>query len=377
MKLSWIIRAPLSQNEQGLSSDYAGVRMRTIMPVTELRLRGHEASITLLSGTHDALNSDLTGGGDVAIFGPVAPARVNAIDEDEVGTLVFELIDRMRKNGVKIVADIHDNHFTVPGRSRYLRRLVQTANAVVANTDVMAGEVRLYTGSPVYVIGDPFEGPQGSPKSVPTPAPGGIRRFLAPRVANLNLAWFGHHDNLRSLYKLCETLGALSAQLPLHLAVVSRDGRAVREFCAGITRQYASRFDMEFIPWSLAATWQALRACDLVVLPNGANSPNRMAKSANRIIESLRAGRFPIVNPVASYMEFQDYAWVGDDISKGIVWAVEHAQEVLERTSRGQNYVEEHYGPATLGKHWERVLREIAGEITLTDPQSGLMDGQQ
>lgn len=366
MKIYWVIRAPLAQDEQGLSSDYAGVRMRSIMPATELRLLGHDTFIMMLPGTRDRMNIDISESSDVAIFGPVAPAQVNAIDEDEVGTLVFELIDRLRKSGIKIVADIHDDHFEVPGRSRYFARLVQTADAVVANTDAMAQALRRRTGCPIHVIGDPYEGPRGEPHFAPASGRARLVRLFAPRAARLNLAWFGHQDNLPSVYELSGALGRLSVRWPLRLTVVSRDGYGAREFCAGIRRQFGLRCEMEFITWSLAATWQALRDCDLVVLPHGLNGANKTAKSANRVIESLRAGRFPIVNPVPSYLEFRDYAWVGDDIARGIEWAVEHAQEVRKRTSLGQHYVEQRYGPAVLGRQWERVLREIAGKIPST-----------
>lgn len=361
MKIYWIIRAPLTEREQQLSSDLAGVRMRSIMPITELRRLGHEASIMQLPFGTNVTKFTISKTSDVAVFGPVVPAQNESIDD--AGILVFGLAESLRKLGIMTVADIHDDHFDVPGRSRYFQTLVRVADAVIANTDAMAQVVRRHCERPVFVVGDPYEGPRGEPRFAPVVGRTWLDRMLAPRGARLKLAWFGHQYNLQSVYDLARALAALGKRWPIHLTLVCRDGFGAREFCENFNHYHGRRCRMEFIAWSLMDTRQALQECDLVVIPSDATRSDKMLKSANRVIESLRAGRYPIVNPVPSYQEFSEYAWLGDDIAQGIEWAVKNAHEVRERTRLGQTYVEQHYSPAALGKQWERVLREIVGKI--------------
>ena len=109
-------------------------------------------------------------------------------------------------------------------------------------------------------------------------------------------------------------------------------------------------------PWAPDGLWSALHACDAVLLPSERLHSKKHARSANRLIEALRAGRFAIAHPVPSYLEFSDHAWIGEDLCEGIEWAVAHPNAVMERISRGQAYVEAQYSPEAIGESWEALM---------------------
>ena len=54
------------------------------------------------------------------------------------------------------------------------------------------------------------------------------------------------------------------------------------------------------------------------MIPALPNSPWTLAKSSNRIIESLWSGRFSRSHPIPSYMEFKDWAWIGANLAEGM-----------------------------------------------------------
>ena len=87
---------------------------------------------------------------DAVFFGPVLPAPGQSIDDAAAG--VFALLEHLRSRGITALADIHDDHFEVPGHIQYFTGLVRKADAVFANSDAMANLVANYTQRPVRVI---------------------------------------------------------------------------------------------------------------------------------------------------------------------------------------------------------------------------------
>jgi hypothetical protein len=67
------------------------------------------------------------------------------------------------------------------------------------------------------------------------------------------------------------------------------------------------------------------------------------------VIDSLISGRFVITTPLASYEEFAPYTWQ-DDYIQGIKWAIENPDQVIDRITKGQQYVEQNYSARVLSK---------------------------
>jgi hypothetical protein len=94
----------------------------------------------------------------------------------------------------------------------------------------------------------------------------------------------------------------------------------------------------------------------VVLLPQLVDDPKKRAKSNNRLVDSLHAGRFVIAHPLPSYEELKEYAWVGDSISEGLRWLLRHPDEALSRLRAGQEYVAKHHSLEALADFWAKAL---------------------
>ena len=362
MKVCWIVRVPVVERDQRLYSPLAGVRLRTIVPVEELQRCGHEAIILQLpgSGLLDVPTLSALESCEAALFGPLLPAPNQSIDDS--ASAVFALMKRLQKLDIKTVADIHDDHFEEPGRSAYFTGLVQKADAVVVNSNAMAQLVSRYTDRPTKVIADSYEGPHGEPRFDPAAGSTWFDRIFPRRARRLKLAWFGHQSNLQTVYGLADAIVASGVRWPVQVSIVSKDGFGAREFCEVFNHYHGRRCRMGFEAWSPVATQHALQECDLAVIPSDLTLGRMTVKSANRVIEIVRAGRFAVAHAIPSYLEFSTHAWIGEDIIGGIEWAMEHPNEVRARIRTGQHYVEKNFSPQALGRQWQNAFLEILSQ---------------
>lgn len=364
MNVCWITRFPLIERDEKLYSVHAAVRLRTLIPAQAMQAIGHATSILSIKNELRIPNFAVPEGCQVAVFDQLYPFGSEQFYQ--VGAAMLDLITRFQRSGIKTAADIHDDHFHLPGRLDYFHRLVQLVDIVIANTRGMKCIVSGHTNRPIEVIGDPCEGPHGEPSFAPEARRGGrhgpLRRFLpwsdAPR---LKLVWFGHQSNLTALYDLMPQLVSIAKRLPIQMTVVSGQESGVEESCEIFNHYHGRRCRMVFIPWSLENTWRALRECDLCVIPVDMSNKSKSVKSANRLIETLRAGRFAVASPLPAYQEFSESAWIGESIPQGIEWALDHPAEVVERIRVGQLAIEQNYSPAAIAKQWERMMFRLTG----------------
>src|SRR5205814_1562482 len=109
-------------------------------------------------------------------------------------------------------------------------------------------------------------------------------------------------------------------------------------------------------PWSLDYMPSAFEQCDAVILPQLAEDPPKRAKSNNRLVDALQAGRFAIANPIPSYSELREFCWVGESIREGLHWLVRHPAEALRRLIAGQAHDAKYHSARTLADFWLRAL---------------------
>jgi hypothetical protein len=200
------------------------------------------------------------------------------------------------------VFDICDDHFDKPELRDYYLAHVDAADAVTVNSDVMREIVLRETGRDSTVIKDPYESPERPP---------GIGE---------GLFWFGHPSNLKTL----------DAYDDLNIKKLTGD------------------------EWSRQRQLDELEACAFVVLP----TDHRRAKSANRLIEAARNGRFVIAGPLPAYDEFKPYMWIGD-IREGIEWANNNHVECLRRIQDCQDYICDKFSPYLIAMQWLSVLEKL------------------
>lgn len=220
----------------------------------------------------------------------------------------------------KKVYDICDDNFDCPKRGPEYRGYAKESNAVTVNSDVMRFIVHKQTGRSATVIPDPYE-----------------REEWAPSWGE-GLLWFGHWTNVKDLRR-----SGLKATILTNPDAIPADSD---------TRKYLD--EVGCVTWSPEAMDAALKAHALVVIPTGRS----MAKSANRLIESVRAGKFVVCEPLPAYEEFSEFMWVGD-IREGVEWALRNPQECQDRVRYCQNYIRERFSPETIGRKWLALLSSI------------------
>jgi hypothetical protein len=184
----------------------------------------------------------------------------------------------------------------------------------------------------------------------------------------VRLCWFGAlgHPNLETLVeglaRAVQGLGKRAAELTL----VTHETR--RQLVADIGSRLAkvhSSLATKFVPWSPAATWQAIDDCDLVIIPQNHRDPWGRVKSHNRLVETIRGGRLAVASPIPSYVELENYAWIGEDLAAGVEWALSNPAAVIERINAGQQYVVTRFAPERIVAKWKQLLAQPANPVSM------------
>ena len=207
--------------------------------------------------------------------------------------------EEMATGHKRTLFDVCDDHFH-DQHSEHYRKWCAKADKITCNSQVMADIIKAETGRDAAVIPDPYEGEE-----------------LPPKVGR-PLLWFGHRSNLPDLMPWIHRLGPL--------VVVSNHP------ADWVTQ------------WSPEALREAFRQTGMTVIPTGKSQ----AKSANRAIEAIRAGHFPVCGRLPAYEELG----LGcDDISLGVERA-QNDPRTRERIRQLQSIVRERFSPMVIGELW-------------------------
>jgi hypothetical protein len=287
--VAWLIGAPIERHPiDGLTSKLASARYRCLIPARELRNLNVRCSIF----------SDLDRADPILVG-----RKLQQIDVDVVvvGKLLgFSLLETARiarSQGRYLIADFSDDFFRHPRLGSLYRELAQLADKMVASTPQMAEAIEQNIQRASVVVLDPYEGPKGEPK-------------FAPCRERLELLWFGNATNFRTLGPVLPQLAALSEQQPLRLTVLT----ALNDI-PSVPGQLPPNFSLNLAEWSCQVLWQHLAACDAVIIPS-LPTPHYSAKSPNRLVEAIWAGRAVTAHSVGSYCEFRDVCWLGENIAE-------------------------------------------------------------
>lgn len=333
MNVAWITpKSDLIDTPSGVDSRVASVRYRALMPAAGLTARGHQAVVVGFDRTAPAPVREAIADSDVTIF------RRNYEEPQDIESL----LEQTAGQGRKTVFDLSDDR--LHGRvGPHLRRMIGLAGTVVTASTALQQKIKQEFGKDAFVVGDPFEGPRGTARG-----PGGSARLKA--------LWFGHPVNLPSLYQSLPALLQAGKKKPMDLRIVTERVEGIERECKDFNARHRNTLSLRFAEWSNAETWSSLQAADFVVIPAVSGHPRTLAKSPNRIIESLWAGRFVLAQPIPSYMEFSDWAWIGDDIAAGIGWMMENASLIESRIHAAQEHIARTYAPEQITSTWETIL---------------------
>jgi hypothetical protein len=201
----------------------------------------------------------------------------------------------------KRVYDVCDNHFSDQFADYYLEHATK-ADLVTCNSETMKEVIRQHTGRMATVIPDPYESDE------------------KPAGYGNGILWFGHESNLIDLHPY----------LDLKPEILTGS------------------------EWSRDKQLKALERCAVVMIPTGKS----MAKSANRLIESVRNGRFVVAGELPAHDEFREFMWVGD-IREGLEWFKAYPHKALKQVEACQQYIRDKYSPEAIGRLWFDALRTL------------------
>ncbi|PPD13253.1 tetratricopeptide repeat protein [Methylophilus sp.] len=333
-KVVWVTAGHIQNTVAGLSSDLASTRYRVISPMQALSDHGWKSEILNehVSRTVGGWHGKTPVEGDTVIISKVFTEHAIKLAEDA------------KNRGAQVIVDFCDNHLSHPTRGQLQRALLHIADKVVCATDMLHQALAGVGRGADAVIADPINTEKRKAQFAP--------------ASTIKLLWFGHQVNLDTLIKFLPDLAEFAKHQPLTLNVLT----TLESGLESLSKWIPSHLEVSYTPWSVEATSTALEVCDLVVIPTLEHHA-KSAKSANRLLESMQAGRMVVAGKLPAYLPFADSAWVGEDLIKGIEWCLSHPGEVIQRIQQGQKDIASYFSPAAIGQLWQRV---ISNEKSLT-----------
>lgn len=245
-----------------------------------------------------------------------------SINEGDADVVVFskplpedlEVAEKAKSEGTKIVVDMGDDHFTDIEAPTY-HKFAGIADAIVTASNVMRGRIYDYTKRDAVVIPDPYE-----------------QEEVEPHAEGDDFLWFGHVRNFPEIQSVLHLLGDRKLRLvsgPKEMPQV--------------------------IPWSPQNINKAFRLSNIVLLPTKQGSEY---KSPNRLLNSIRAGCFPVCMTHPAYLEFQHMVWVGH-FPTGLKWIEAFKSDLNGLVKEAQDYIRDRYSPREIGKQWAKFLGSI------------------
>lgn len=365
MLIHWIVDGVAVNDDGTPLAELATNRYRAIIPAQGLGTRGHRVKLIPMElWVTPGFEKLGKGSPDVVVIGKLLPEQVNTERYDRLGALVIETIERMKKNGAEIIADINDDYFNDAKRGAYLRKLVTTVDTVTAGSPVMAQMVKRHCDTPIFVVGDPLGSPQHAPLTFRR-ANGVLSRMmnsLLPKLwpqPRLKLIWYGNAPNWPSMKNWMERLGDLGIDQPLTILVVSKPGIGIENFATDFNARFVPAAMIEFMPWEEDTVWGLVKESHIVLIPSDLNDASKSVKTSNRLTDALQCGRFVVASPVPAYMGYQDCAWLGDDLIEGIRWAISNPSAALDRIRRGQAKVAINCSAEAIAAAWETTFLQV------------------
>lgn len=329
MNVGWLVDAPVEALTNGLAtSPMASARYRCLLLREPLAAQGVESTVFSTIGDIEP-SAILRGLRDRAIACVVAGKPLSP--------RMVEVARRIQGGGIRVIADFCDDYFDHPEFGPLNLAMAALADRLVVSTPVLAEALSRHSGRRAAIISDPYEGPRGVPRFLPAPE-------------RLALLWFGHSINLPTLAPLMPQLDALSRLHPLRLTIVTGPDQ-IR------LPQSPPHFPVNYIGWTLPTLWQNLAASDVVIIPS-LKDRHYKAKSPNRLIEALWAGRAVAAHRVPSYADFAPFCSLGEDIAGAIAAMIADPSAIEQRIAAGQAFVARRHAPAVMAEQWVECLRD-------------------
>lgn len=368
MRIVWIDNGVVSRLGNGWLSHLASARYRAIIPALELQKNDHSVDILSVSPSSDPeeIFSSKLG---CLIFGKITTDSNTTLSE--VCEYNLDLVRIAKERNIRVITDIMDNHFRTPVLSGYYRKLAEMSDIIVTCSEEMKDIVYRNTLKQSMVISDPAEGERKVAKFFPPKQVSFFSKILSIKnrkqkfTRYLKLLWYGHQSNLATLNLIVPGLEKFAKDVEIELCIVTAPDCGAEKYVENVNNMNIFGYRCHFREWSQIAVWEELDKCDLVVIPSDKDNSKKSGKSPNRIIESFWAGRYVVAHPIPSYMKFEEWAWISDDLITGIKWALSHEDMVSKRINAAQEYISDHHSAKEIASQWEKVILMNDKEIEL------------
>lgn len=372
MRIVWVVEGLQDDGQGGLTSPLASHRYRVILPAEGLRDLGHEVRFV---APDDWLASERPGDADIVVIGKFLPGR-DLVRYQQRAARLLDQAGVAAAQGARIVADFNDDHFDHPQMGAYWRGLAGVAQVRVAGSDAMKRRLQAVCGGLAHVVGDPLGSPQGRPRVRRLTSPGGIAltrwwRSGDGQGERLKLLWFGHPVNWPSMANWLPALSAQAAEVPLSLEIVTQPLPQIVDALSAITRSSEGRLQATCLAWDEPTQWAALDRCDIVLIPSDPDDPRKAVKTANRLTDSIHAGRWVVASPLPAYLPWGDHASLVDDPLEGIRHWRAHPDKVEAALRAGQRRVEERCSVPAVAHAWAEAFRADGAGQPVTGPVTG------
>lgn len=289
-------------NHVTLSNENLGsFRYFALLPKPHLEEMGHKVVIT----------SEPLENADVAIFNK----HINGRDVEHIANCNYK--------GIRTIFHVTDNHFMNKYRNHY-EMMIESADTVTCTVQRLREVIKYHTGKDAVVVPDPYYYDEVEPVYKPE--------------GKLKLVWFGHPCNIDGLMKVWEHLAEYDVK------VISNP-------------LLAERAPFPVIAWSHESMMEGLKNSDVVIIPSILDE-KRAVKSPNRMVDSIRRGKFVIATFLPCYAEFQPYMWVGN-VLEGLEWIVKQKPcEIVKKIKAGQDYIREKFSPKAIAYQWSKILEK-------------------
>lgn len=364
MKILWLVYTLSGDWERGYSSRYASVRYRAIVPATQLRRMGHDVAFASIP-TWQCPDTDLPD----AI---VVSKQFGFEDSQRYGQIASRLrqqLERAAEQGVRIVSDFCDDHFSRPGVQEHWRALAALSHVCTVGSPELADTVARYTKAAVRVVGDPIGSPHAEPRVYRTDPL--LRRTVQSWLSGgraarrLRMIWYG--SNATSFVPVLEwaaALAALADRTPWLLTLVTAPNPQLDQAIAAFNQAHAPKAAVEFIAWSEEDQWEAVRHADVVLIPTEMGDARMMVKTSNRLTDALHMGRYVIASPVPAYRAYADHVSLTDKPVEALAAYLDRPDAYLERIRAGQKAALDNASGAFVAAQW-------LGALTLSDGGAG------
>jgi len=354
----FLTSAPLYDIGGRVTAYGASARLGSIVPAQALGRLGYDARAVSVAGD-TAIAEAAVAGAKRIVFGEMWFSKEQGGWAGPVATY-RKLLKEIRDPEERVVFSIADDHFADPEFAAFYREALQRCRAATVVSEKLKASLLGLTSRPILVAPEPAEGARGAPQAIAArrvPAP---LEWLARRVGipmdqwRVRLLWFGYPQNLPPLAELLPALEDYARKYPLLLTVVSSG--VLEDLVTPSRSGEEARLRVQFVPWSPLIMDAAIAASDLVLIPSDYRDPAKQAKSPNRLVAGLHGGRFVVAHPLPAYAPYADFCWVGEDLVKGIQWAMENPRRAVERIARGQAYIDERHSPEAVARFWLDVF---------------------